>query len=96
MVFAKAFVNVLDNLLITSLIFVCKMCLEDNLIIYYKHFIYLLSLSLPIGRAMLINQARCGKMVTMGWGIERMPRQELHGKEKTAESFSPHCVLIRL
>lgn len=66
------------------------MCLEDNLIIYYKHFIYLLSLSLPITRAALINQARCGERAAVGRGAE--PR----GEGKTAESFSPRCVLIRI
>lgn len=72
------------------------MCLEDNLIIYYKHFIYLLSLFLPIRRAMLINQACCGKAAAMGRGSKPAPGRELHGKGKTAESFSPCCVLIQI
>lgn len=44
-VFAGAFVNARDNLLITTFTFICKTGLEDNLIIYYKRLLYLLSLS---------------------------------------------------
>lgn len=47
-VFAGAFVNVRDNLLITTFIFICKTCLEDNLIVYYKRLLYLLCLSLSL------------------------------------------------
>lgn len=88
-VFAGAFVNVRDNLLITTFIFICKTCLEDNLIIYYKHFLYLLSLSLslPVGAALIKGEGR---------GIR--PRRDGHreppGKEKTEQSFSPRRVLI--
>jgi len=70
------------------------MCLEDNLIIYYKHFIYLLSLSLPIRRDVLIKQGRSGKAAAMGRGAEPAPRRELRAKGETAESFSSCCVLI--
>lgn len=46
------------------------MCLEDNLIIYYKHFLYLLSL--PVGRAALITRGgRTGRRACAGAGATR-------------------------
>lgn len=47
------------------------MCLEDNLIIYYKRFIYLLSLSLPLTRAVLINPAPGRRLQWDGAARER-------------------------
>lgn len=47
--FAAAFVHLRDHLLITTFRFICKTCLEDNLIISYKRSLYLPSLSLCLG-----------------------------------------------
>lgn len=81
-VFAGAFVNARDNLLITTFIFICKTGLEDNLIIYYKHLLYLLSLS-PLIKGE-------GKGIRPG----RAPGASWKREKKTAQSFSPRRVLM--
>lgn len=44
------------------------MCLEDNLITYYKQFIYFLSLSFPVVRSTFINRLKViGRDLGRGW-----------------------------